>query len=136
MDRHIATVSLLVRDYDPAIRFFVDALGFSLLEDTALGATDKRWVVVSPGDRGAALLLARADGAAQQAAVGNQGGGRVFLFLRTDDVARDHALFQARGVYFEEALRHEPYGSVAVFRDICGNRWDLIGPRITHKTAG
>jgi catechol 2,3-dioxygenase-like lactoylglutathione lyase family enzyme len=112
-----------VRDYDEAIDFFVDKLGFELAEDTPRG--DKRWVVVGP-DGGSRLLLARAANDAQRAAVGNQSGGRVFLFLETDDFARDHAAMQAKGVRFLEAPRHEDYGSVAVFEDLYGNRWDLI----------
>ena len=118
-----------MHDYDEALAFFVDCLGFQLLEDTPLSPT-KRWVVVAPdGAREAALLLARAVGPEQAAAVGRQGGGRVFLFLHTDDFARDHAAFQARGVRFVEAPREEVYGTVAVFEDLYGNRWDLIQPR-------
>ncbi len=123
--RRIATVALVVPDYDAAIAFYVGRLGFRLLEDIAQGA--KRWVRVAPED-GTALLLARAEGPAQAAAVGNQTGGRVGFFLHTDDFARDHAAMLAAGVAFEEAPRHEPYGTVAVWRDPFGNRWDLIGP--------
>jgi catechol 2,3-dioxygenase-like lactoylglutathione lyase family enzyme len=118
-----------VHDYDEALAFFVGRLGFRVLEDTPLTPT-KRWVVVAPdGARDAALLLARAVGPEQQAAVGRQGGGRVFLFLHTDDFARDYAAFQARGVRFVEAPRVEAYGRVVVFEDLYGNRWDLIEPR-------
>jgi catechol 2,3-dioxygenase-like lactoylglutathione lyase family enzyme len=118
-----------VHDYDEALAFFVGRLGFRVLEDTPLTPA-KRWVVVAPdGARDAALLLARAVGPEQQAAVGRQGGGRVFLFLHTDDFARDYAAFQARGVRFVEAPRAEVYGTVVVFEDLYGNRWDLIGPR-------
>ena len=118
-----------MHDYDEALAFFVGQLGFRLLEDTPLSVT-KRWVVVAPdGAHEAALLLARAVGPEQVAAVGRQGGGRVFLFLHTDDFARDHAAFQARGVRFVEAPREEAYGTVAVFEDLYGNRWDLIQPR-------
>lgn len=125
----LARVALLVRDYDEAIAFFVGTLGFRLLEDTPLTPT-KRWVVVAPdGDGDAALLLARAVGPEQLAAVGHQGGGRVFLFLHTDDFARDYTTWQARGVRFVEAPRDEVYGTVAVFEDLYGNRWDLIEPR-------
>lgn len=124
----IAHLALLVRDYDEAIAFFVDALGFQLLEDTPLGP-EKRWVRVAPaGGRGAALLLARAATPEQQAQIGNQAGGRVFLFLETDDFARDHASMLTRGVRFLEAPRREDYGTIAVFEDLYGNRWDLIEP--------
>jgi catechol 2,3-dioxygenase-like lactoylglutathione lyase family enzyme len=126
----LASVSLLVRDYDAAIAFFTGALGFVLLEDTPVGGA-KRWVVVAPagGGGGATLLLARAATPEQEAAVGRQAGGRVFLFLRTDDFARDHAAFTARGVRFVEEPRDEAYGRVAVFLDLYGNRWDLVEPR-------
>lgn len=118
-----------MHDYDEAIAYFVDRLGFDLLEDTPLSLT-KRWVVVAPaGAREATLLLARAVGPEQTATVGRQGGGRVFLFLHTEDFARDHAMLQARGVRFVEAPREEAYGTVAVFEDLYGNRWDLIEPR-------
>lgn len=124
----IATVTLVVADYDPAIRFYRDLLGFTLHQDAPLGG-GKRWVVVGPpGERGARLLLARAEGEAQRAAIGRQTGGRVALFLETDDFARDHAAFVARGVRFLEAPRREPYGTVAVFEDLHGNRWDLLQP--------
>jgi catechol 2,3-dioxygenase-like lactoylglutathione lyase family enzyme len=125
---HLALTALLVRDYDEAIDFYVDKVGFELVEDTIQGPT-KRWVVVRPKGSQGALLLARADGEAQAARVGDQAGGRVFLFLHTEDFAADHARMQAAGVRFLEAPRHEPYGSVAVFEDLYGNRWDLIEPR-------
>lgn len=129
MPLSIATIALVVADYDEAIRFFRGGLGFALLEDTPLGG-GKRWVVVQPpGAAGARLLLARADGERQRAAIGGQAGGRVGFFLETDDFARDFAAFSARGVRFLEAPRHEPYGVVAVFEDICGNKWDLIEPK-------
>ncbi|WP_238368016.1 VOC family protein [Mesobacterium pallidum] len=121
----IALFSVLVPEYDAGIAFFIDALGFTLLEDTDMGG-GKRWVRVAPPGAETAILLARADGPRQEAAIGEQGGGRVWLFLETDNFARDHAAFTARGVTFEEAPRHEPYGTVAVFRDPFGNRWDLI----------
>jgi catechol 2,3-dioxygenase-like lactoylglutathione lyase family enzyme len=128
---HLARVALLVRDYDEAIRWFTDRLGFELVEDTRLSET-KRWVVVAPpGAREAGLLLARAATGEQRAAVGRQGGGRVFLFLHTDDFARDHQAWRARGVRFVEEPREETYGSVVVFEDLYGNRWDLIEPRDT-----
>ena len=126
MSQSIALVTFLVHDYDEAITFFVDSLRFKLVEDKPQGG--KRWVVVEPPGGGTRLVLARAEGADQQAAIGDQAGGRVFLFLETDDFARDHAAMLAAGVSFEEAPRHEPYGSVAVWRDPFGNRWDLIGP--------
>ncbi len=125
----IATVTLVVDDYDAAIAFYRDKLGFDLVADTPLGG-GKRWVVVAPkGGKGARLLLAQADGPTQAAHVGNQTGGRVGFFLETDDFARDHAAFTAAGVVFREAPRHEPYGSVAVFEDLYGNTWDLIEPK-------
>ena len=123
----VATVALLVRDYDEAIAFYVGALGFDLLADADLGGGE-RWVRVAPPGGGAALLLARAATPDQAARVGDQAGGRVWLFLETDDAARDHARFTAAGVVFEEGPRREPYGRVAVFRDPYGNRWDLIEP--------
>ena len=125
---HLGLVSLLVRDYDEAIRHYVDALGFELREDTPQG--DKRWVVVAPrGSRETGVLLARADGQAQEARVGDQTGGRVGLFLTTDDFAGDYARMRAAGVRFAEEPRHEVYGSVVVFEDLYGNKWDLIQPR-------
>jgi catechol 2,3-dioxygenase-like lactoylglutathione lyase family enzyme len=129
MSARIADVALLVRDYDEAIRFFTGALGFELLEDTPAG-NGKRWVRVAPaGGRSAALLLARAATAEQERFVGSQGGGRVFLFLETDDFEGDHARMRAAGVRFTEDPRREAYGTVAVFLDLYGNKWDLIGRR-------
>jgi catechol 2,3-dioxygenase-like lactoylglutathione lyase family enzyme len=129
MNQLLSLVSLLVADYDEAIAFFTRALNFELCEDTPLG-DGKRWVVVRPpGGAGCGLLLARADRSTQTARIGDQAGGRVFLFLETDDFERDHARMTAAGVRFVEPPRHEPYGVVAVFEDICGNRWDLIQPR-------
>lgn len=128
MTQSIATVSLVVADYDEAIGFYCDKLGFNLVADTELGG-GKRWVLVAPaGQAGAQLLLAQADGVEQSARVGNQGGGRVMFFLQTSNFARDHAAMISRGVTFLEAPRHEPYGSVAVFEDLYGNKWDLIEP--------
>ena len=133
MNQSISHVSLLVHDYDEAIRFFVDALQFELKEDTVLGG-GKRWVVVAPrqsqGGQGAGLLLAQAIGGEQMARIGDQTGGRVFLFLQTDDFEADHAHMQAHGVHFEETPRQEVYGTVAVFRDLCGNKWDLLQRKI------
>lgn len=128
MSQRLGSVSLLVRDYDEAIAYYTGVLGFRLVEDTPL-APGKRWVLVAPpgaNDAGTCLLLARAKNPAELAAVGNQTGGRVFLFLHTDDFARDHAAFRARGVEFLEEPRIEPYGTVAVFRDLHGNKWDLL----------
>ena len=124
----LSLATLVVPDYDRAIAFYVVALGFTLAEDTALG-DGKRWVVVRPGGSGSGLLLAEAADAAQQAAIGNQTGGRVAFFLETDDITADHARFVANGVHFLEAIRHETYGDVVVFEDPFGNRWDLIQPR-------
>ncbi|MBI5941393.1 MAG: VOC family protein [Caulobacterales bacterium] len=124
MPQRLALTALLVADYDPAIAFFTDALGWDLAQNVDQGG-GKRWVVVAPPG-GAGLLLARAADPGQRAMVGKQGGGRVFLFLETDDFARDHARMTAAGVRFLEAPRREPYGTVAVFEDISGNRWDLI----------
>ncbi|MGV3551247.1 VOC family protein [Rhizobium sp.] len=119
-------VTLVVPDYDAAIAFYRDSMGFDLVEDNGLD-DDKRWVVIRPpGGEGASLLLARAVDAEQEKAIGNQAGGRVSFFLRTDDFARDHAAYLAKGVVFEEEPRHEVYGTVAVFRDPFGNRWDMI----------
>ena len=125
MSQTIACVSLLVPDYDAGIAFYVDQLGFELLEDTQLSET-KRWVRVAPKGASTALLLAQADGPAQEAAIGNQTGGRVGFFLHTDDFERDHEAMIAKGVTFREAPRHEAYGIVAVFEDPFGNLWDLI----------
>ena len=119
-------VTLVVPDYDAAISFYVDVIGFRLLDDVPL-EDGKRWVrVAPPGSNETSLLIARAVGPEQQAAIGNQTGGRVGFFLSTDDFARDHATMLAKGVVFEEEPRNEPYGRVAVWRDPFGNRWDLI----------
>ncbi|MGE0237542.1 MAG: VOC family protein [Parvibaculaceae bacterium] len=125
MPQQLSLVTLLVDDYDQAIAFYVGKLGFRLSEDRPLPA-EKRWVVVTPPAGGTGLLLAKAANGRQVAAVGNQAGGRVFLFLDTDDFKRDHAAFAARGVRFVEEPREEPYGTVAVFEDLYGTRWDLI----------
>jgi catechol 2,3-dioxygenase-like lactoylglutathione lyase family enzyme len=119
-------IALVVPDYDAAIAFYCGALGFTLVEDNGLD-DDKRWVVVRPpGGNGASILIAKAVGEEQSAAIGNQTGGRVGFFLSTDDFARDHMAYLAKGVIFEEEPRHEIYGTVAVFRDPFGNRWDMI----------
>lgn len=129
MTGHIGAVALLVRDYDEAIAYYTGTLGFDLVEDTDLGG-GKRWVLVAPpGSRETRLLLARAAAPEQADRIGDQTGGRVFLFLHTDDFHRDHRAFTARGVNFLEAPREEPYGTVAIFEDIHGNRWDLLQPK-------
>jgi catechol 2,3-dioxygenase-like lactoylglutathione lyase family enzyme len=126
MRQSIGYVSVLVRDYDEAIAYYTGTLGFHLREDTPLGA-GKRWVLVVPPEASeCALLLARAVNEEQRAAIGHQAGGRVFLFLHTDDFWRDYRAFCARGVQFHEPPREEPYGTVAVFTDLYGNRWDLL----------
>jgi len=118
----------VVGDYDEAIDYYVRTLGFALREDTPLGS-GKRWVVVEPqGGAGSGLLLAKAANDRQRQAVGQQTGGRVFLFLHTDDFQRDYAAYRERGVTFMEGPRQEAYGTVAVFTDLYGNRWDLIEP--------
>lgn len=124
----VATVALVVRDYDEAIAFYVEKLGFELIADTPL-APGKRWVLVAPAGGGARLLLAQAGDDEERSRIGNQTGGRVGFFLETEDFAADHARFTRKGVKFHEAPRHEPYGSVAVFEDLYGNKWDLIQPK-------
>ncbi|MBD0747893.1 VOC family protein [Streptomyces sp. CBMA152] len=125
---HIALIALVVRNYDEAIAFYTDALGFELVEDTDRG-DGSRWVVVRPRGTGtASLLLARAKNEAERASIGAQTGGRVGFFLHTEDFAVDHARMTAAGVRFLEEPRHEAYGSVAVFEDLYGNRWDLLQP--------
>ena len=121
----LSLVTLVVRDYDEAIAFYTGSLGFTLLEDSLL-APDKRWVVVVPVNGGTGLLLAKAKNEAELAAIGNQTGGRVFLFIETDNFDRDHAAMLAKGVTFREPPRREGYGTVAVFEDLYGNLFDLI----------
>lgn len=122
----ISSVALLVDDYDEAIAFYTQKLGFHLLQDTDLGA-GKRWVQVVPqGMSGCSLLLAKATKPVQQQAVGNQSGGRVFLFLQTDDFWRDYQFMSEQGVKFDEQPREEAYGTVVVFQDLYGNKWDLL----------
>lgn len=129
MTRSIASVALVVRDYDEAVAFFTGALRFNLIEDTPLG-NGKRWVVVAPQDSGGAtLLLAKAATPEQEAHVGSQTGGRVFLFLHTSDFWEDYRHMQAHGVRFTEQPREEPYGTVVVFLDLYGNKWDMIQRR-------
>jgi catechol 2,3-dioxygenase-like lactoylglutathione lyase family enzyme len=128
---HLPLVSLVVREYDPAIRFFVDVLGFELVEDSPSLTNDgrpKRWVVVRPPGAETGLLLAQADGDEQVATVGHQAAGRVGFFLHVDDFAVAHDRMQSAGVEFLTEPRTEVYGQVAVFRDIAGNKWDLLGP--------
>src|SRR5262245_10607230 len=125
MNRLISSVSLLVRDYDEAISYYVGRLGFDLVADDDLG-NGKRWVQVAPSASGTRLLLARAATPEQEARIGDQTGGRVFLFLSTDDFWRDYGQLRERGIEFIEMPRHESYGTVAVFVDLYGNRWDLV----------
>jgi catechol 2,3-dioxygenase-like lactoylglutathione lyase family enzyme len=130
MNQGIGLIALVVRDYDEAIRFYVDTLGFELIEDTYVPEQKKRWVVVAP--RGAyptRLLLARAVGEEQSSRVGNQTGGRVFLFLHSDDFWRDYRAYSAKGVVFVRQPKEEAYGTVAVFKDLYGNLWDLLQPK-------
>ncbi|TKD44603.1 MAG: VOC family protein [Mesorhizobium sp.] len=127
--RRVATVALVVGNYEEAISWYVGKLGFLLIEDVDLGG-GKRWVTVAPGNgQGARLLLAEAADDVQTSRIGNQTGGRVFLFLETDDFVRDHTAMLEKGVEFREAPRHEAYGTVAVFADLHGNLWDLIEPK-------
>jgi len=124
--RHLGAVSLLIRDYDEAKAYYCGVLGFEPVEDKDMGG-GKRWLLVAPpGAAQTCLLLARAATPAQEATIGNQTGGRVFLFLHTDDFWRDHRLYRSRGVRFREEPRDEPYGTVAVFEDLYGNLWDLL----------
>lgn len=127
MPQQISLIALVVADYDEAIGFYVGKLGFTLTSDLAQG-DGKRWVVVTPPGSACGLLLAKAVTDAQAARIGDQTGGRVGLFLSTDDFDRDHAAMSAAGVRFLEAPRHEPYATVAVFQDLYGNRWDLLQP--------
>ncbi len=129
MNQRIAHLTLVVRDYDEAIDFYTTKLGFTLLEDTKLSET-KRWVLVAPkGEGSCALLLAKADSEHQASRIGNQTGGRVFLFLYTDDFERDYEAYQQAGVTFVRPPKEEAYGTVAVFEDLYGNRWDLLEPK-------
>ena len=132
--QRLSLTALLVRDYDEAIGFYVGKLGFDLVEDADQGG-GKRWVVVRPPGSDGGLLLARAAGEQAQR-IGDQAGGRVFLFLETDDFGRDQGRMAAAGVRFLEGPRHEPYGTVAVFEDLYGNKWDLIEPARAEPSAG
>ena len=127
MSQILGAVALIVRDYDEAIAFYVGKLGFQLFEDTPIG--DKRWVLVGPKGGQTRLLLAQAAAPEQVAAIGAQFAGRVGLFLQTENFAHDHAAYLAAGIKFNEAPRFEPYGTVAVFEDLYGNKWDLIEPK-------
>jgi catechol 2,3-dioxygenase-like lactoylglutathione lyase family enzyme len=130
MKQFIGLTALVVRDYDEALAFYVGKLGFALVEDLDVPEQKKRWVVVAPPGAGdTRLLLARAVGPEQAARIGNQTGGRVFLFLYTDDFWRDYRAFQSKGVIFVRDPKEESYGTVAVFRDLYGNLWDLVQPR-------
>jgi catechol 2,3-dioxygenase-like lactoylglutathione lyase family enzyme len=126
VNQRIGYVAVIVGDYDEAIAFYTNVMGFDLVEDTPLGG-GKRWVLVAPpSSAGTCLLLARAATAEQESRIGNQTGGRVFLFLHTDDFWRDHHALRSRGIEFESQPRQEAYGAVAVFADLYGNRWDLL----------
>jgi len=130
MKQRLGLISLVVKEYDEAIDFFTKKLGFDLIEDTYVAAQDKRWVVVAPPGAGDChLLLARASTDEQQSRIGRQTGGRVFLFLYTDDFQRDYASFVAKGIEFVREPKDEPYGTVAVFKDLYGNLWDLVQPK-------
>src|ERR671922_353562 len=131
MPQRLSLISLVVRDYDEALAFYVGKLDFKLIEDSYIPEQDKRWVVVEPpgaAGQGARLLLARASNPEQQTRIGNQTGGRVFLFLYTDDFHRDYELYKSRGIEFVRGPNLAPYGNVAVFKDLYGTTWDLIGP--------
>lgn len=133
MKQHIAHIALVVKDYDEAIEFYTQKLGFHLIEDTPL-SDEKRWVLVAPpGARECCLLLARAANDRQLSSVGNQTGGRVFLFLFTDDFRRDYHRLLEQGIHFVRPPKEEPYGTVAVFEDLYGNQWDLLEPNEGNK---
>ena len=136
MKQALGLVSLVVREYDEAVAFYVGTLGFTLIEDTLVPEQNKRWVVVAPpGSTESHLLLARAASPEQAARVGSQTGGRVFLFLYTDNFARDYQAYTARGVRFVREPKEEPYGTVAVFEDLYGNLWDLLQPRSSQPNG-
>jgi catechol 2,3-dioxygenase-like lactoylglutathione lyase family enzyme len=127
MNQNIAHIAIVVRDYDDAIDFYVNKLGFVLVEDSYQPAQDKRWVVVKPkGDGAASLLLAQASSSHQENYIGDQAGGRVFLFLQTDDFWRDYAAYLEKGIEFTREPKQADYGIVAVFKDLYGNLWDLV----------
>jgi len=131
MIQSLGLVSIIVRDYDEAIGFYTGTLGFRLIEDSPIPAQEKRWVVVAPpGSTSSHLLLARAVGDEQSSRIGNQTGGRVFLFLYTDDFWRDFRVYKSKGVVFVREPKEEPFGTVAVFEDLYGNLWDLLQPKV------
>jgi catechol 2,3-dioxygenase-like lactoylglutathione lyase family enzyme len=135
MKQSLGLVSLVVRDYDEALEFFVGKLGFLLIEDSIVPEQAKRWVVIAPpGAMESRLLLARASTSEQESRIGMQTGGRVFLFLYTDNFWRDYERFKAQGVVFVREPKEEPYGTVAVFEDLYGNLWDLLEPGERDKT--
>ena len=137
MKQSIVHIALVVKDYDEAIEFYTRKLGFDLIEDTYQPEQDKRWVVVSPpGAQGATLLLARASKPEQEPFIGNQSGGRVFLFLKTDDFWRDYRRMKDEGIRFVREPSEEEYGTVAVFSDLYGNLWDLVQYAAGHRNAG
>ncbi len=137
MKQSIVHVALVVKDYDEAIEFYTQQLNFELLEDTYQAEQDKRWVVVSPpGSNGVSLLLARASNSRQESFIGNQSGGRVFLFLNTDDFWRDYNDMKAKGINFVRDPKQQEYGMVAVFEDLYGNRWDLLELNSDHPISG
>lgn len=136
MIQSIVHISLVVKDYDEAIEFYTKKLNFNLVEDTYQPEQDKRWVVVSPpGSVGTTILLARASNPEQESYIGNQTGGRVFLFLNTDDFWRDYEEMVARGIEFVREPQEEPYGTVAVFKDLYGNLWDLLQLKEDHPIS-
>jgi catechol 2,3-dioxygenase-like lactoylglutathione lyase family enzyme len=136
MRQSIVHIALVVRDYDEAIEFYTKKLHFALIEDSYQPEQDKRWVVVSPpGSNGATLLLARASNAEQEAFIGNQAGGRVFLFLNSDDFWRDYNDMVEKGVTFVREPKEQEYGTVAVFEDLYGNKWDLLQLNSSHPLA-
>lgn len=136
MIQSIVHIALVVRDYDEAIDFYTKKLSFELIEDTYQPEQDKRWVVVAPpGSKGTTLLLAKASKAEQEPFIGNQSGGRVFLFLNTDDFWRDYHEMMAKGIVFVREPKEAPYGMVAVFKDLYGNQWDLLQLNADHPMA-
>jgi catechol 2,3-dioxygenase-like lactoylglutathione lyase family enzyme len=136
MRQSIVHIALVVRDYDEAIEFYTKKLNFQLIEDTYQPEQDKRWVVVSPpGSKGTTLLLARASNLEQETFIGNQAGGRVFLFLNSDDFWRDYPQMVAKGIRFVREPKEQEYGTVAVFEDLYGNRWDLLQLNESHPLA-
>jgi catechol 2,3-dioxygenase-like lactoylglutathione lyase family enzyme len=137
MNQSIGQITIVVRDYDEAVGFYVDTLGFQLIEDTYIPEQNKRWVVVAPrGSNSIRLLLARAVGEEQSSRIGNQTGGRVFLFLYTDDFWRNFRSYKSKGIAFVREPKEERYGTVAVFRDLYGNLWDLLQPALDAPATG